>query len=105
MQKTKQASLLEPMGAIMFSTPLAIPPTMGARADIHPGFVPVYCEALEDHLTSVNLEFRFCELEIRASALLSSEASVDEAMRGALCQGEHTNAAQWAVVSPPGKQT
>lgn len=105
MQKTKQASLLEPMGAIMFSTPLAIPPTMGARADIHPGSVPVYCETLEDHLTSVNLEFRFCELEIRASALLSSEASVDEAMRGALCQGEHTNAAQWAVVSPLGKQT
>lgn len=48
----------------------------------------VYWEALEEQLTSVNLELLFCELKIIASALLSSESSVDEAMRGVLCQGE-----------------
>lgn len=45
----------------------------------------VYCVVLEEYLASVNLEFLFCELEIRASALLSSEASVGEAIHGALC--------------------
>lgn len=54
----------------------------------------VYREPLEDQLTSVNLELFFCKPKIIASALLSSEASVDEAMRSVLCQGEGPRGAQ-----------
>lgn len=85
MRPLRQGSPSEPTGTVMFSRHLAIPPTMAAsKLTSSLALSLVYCEALEDHLTSVNLEFFFCELEIRASALLSSAASVDEAMRGEL---------------------
>lgn len=74
---------------------LPIPPTMGARELTSSlALSLVYREALEDHPTPVNLEFLLCELEIRASALLSSAASVDELLCDVLCQGERSRGTQ-----------